>query len=176
LVDALCCCRSKFCLQFEEQNTDLSGESDLSSKLLRICVAAGVTGYYHTLHLDRGYGEWKTAVDLEAVQVLVNMNIPFNRVGIPRRAIAMAQQLIDDSASPKWAWVVFSKGVYELLVWNDGSVVYWFGNSCRAKPRRKSRTPIASSFRLARSQRRVAVCCTLLRTMIQSIKLPPYLA
>jgi hypothetical protein len=70
---------------------------------------------------------------MEAVQVLVNMNIPFNRVGIPRRAIAMAQQLIDDSASPKWAWVVFSKGVYELLVWNDGSVVYWFGNSCRAK-------------------------------------------
>jgi hypothetical protein len=73
----------------------------------------------------------KAAVELKKVGVLVNMNMPFQRIGIPRMAMAMGQVQIEKES--KWSWMVFHKGEWEMVVWNDGTVVYWLGNSCRAK-------------------------------------------
>jgi hypothetical protein len=82
-----------------------------------------MVGKWHILHLDRGYSSVDVAKKCREMQVHYNLNIPWNRVGIPRNAVVDAAKLCEAGAG--WEWTCFHKGVNEMQVWNDGTAVFF---------------------------------------------------
>jgi hypothetical protein len=124
LVDALTCCRSKYCLSAEEQGTHQSRDNSIPARVARLVAAARATHKWHTVHVDRGYATIATAEALRKDGCHYNINIPLNRKGLPRVAMAMVAAGLED----KWEWAVWHKGEMELVVWNDGKPVYFISS------------------------------------------------
>ena len=123
LFDAICDCRTYYCVAGGEQNTDLSRDSSLAARVERLCRAANMVGKWHILDLDRGYSSVDVATKCREMQVHYNLNMPWNRVAIPRNAMVDAAKLCE--AGTGWEWTCFHKGVNEMQVWNDGATVFF---------------------------------------------------
>ena len=127
LVDALCCCRTRYCPAIEEQGTCMlegSAKNECGARALRLLLLAGCTDKSHILHLDRGYSVMKLLTLMKEHGTYVNMNIQCNRKGMPREAMKIAA--VEIAAGQDWSWTVFHKGDIEVVVWRDGDVVLNF--------------------------------------------------
>jgi hypothetical protein len=89
-------------------------------------VEAGkVEGQWSTIHVDRGYASVAAAQQLTDLDCHYNINMPLNRKGLPRIAMATLAAAMGE----KWQYAVWHKGANELLVWNDGKPVYFLSDS-----------------------------------------------
>lgn len=124
LVDACTCCKSRYCLSIEEQQTSLTKDNSVPARIKRLVKGAKACGKWHTVHVDRGYATVAVGEALRKVRCHYNINIPLNRVGLPRAAMATATAEMNE----KWEWVAWHKGNMELLAWNDGDAVYFISD------------------------------------------------
>jgi hypothetical protein len=108
LFDAICCCRTYYCIAGEEQNTDLSGDFTLPARLERLLDAGNVNKQWYTVHCDRGYASMSLAEKFRELDTHFNINMPWNRKGIPRNALSDCEKLLKE-AEP-WSYTCFHKG------------------------------------------------------------------
>jgi hypothetical protein len=95
LFDAISGCRTYYCIAGEEQNTNLSQDSSLAAGVERLCKAANMVGKWYILHLDCGYSSADVATKCWEMQVHYNLNMPWDRVAIPRNAMVDAAKLCE---------------------------------------------------------------------------------
>jgi hypothetical protein len=130
LVDAITCCITNYILAAEEQGTNMSRESSVAERCARLVKLACLVDQYCTVHLDRGYGTVAAAEALAAVGTRCNINIPINRIGLPRVALDVVTEDLKarDGEGQRWCWCVFHKGDYELVVWSDSFPINFLTN------------------------------------------------
>jgi hypothetical protein len=84
----------------------LSRGSSLAAGVERLCKAANMVGKWHTPHLDCGYSSVDVATKCLEMQVHYSLNMPWNRVAIPRNAMVDAKLY---EAGTGWEWTCFTR-------------------------------------------------------------------
>ena len=89
---------------------------------------------FKLVHCDRGYASQDLATKFTQLGTYYNINMPWNRCGIPRNAMVDAEREIDPKKTDcKWMYTSLHKGRQEIVVWDDGQPVNFLSDYYTSK-------------------------------------------